>query len=301
MALYTALKACGIESGKVLAPALTMIATTNAIRMAGAEPLFIDVDETGCMDIQQIENALINTKDIKSVIYVSFNGRSNNIRALAELCKKAEVYLIEDACQSFGSRYDHQFLGTFGDIGCYSLSPYKTITTGQGGLVVTNDNRLAENIRQWKDHGRLYPGVDIHPTMGINAKYTDLQAVVGLTQLKEIQNRIEKKKSVYYRYLKKLFPINKVTMIYTEMSNTVPWMVDIYVEDRDELKDYLFSKGIATRLMYRPIYKQGCYAIEQELPMTEKLSGMGLWLPSGPNLVDEQINTVCYEIYKYYA
>lgn len=302
MALYAALKACDVGQGhRVIVPALTMIATVNAVKMTGAEPIFVDVDETGCLDVNKVEIELVRTKNIQSVIYVSLNGRCGNIADLADLCDFAEVWLIEDACQSFGSRHEHKYLGTFGNIGCFSLSAYKTVGTGQGGLVVTDSDVLSDQIQKRKDHGRLIGGTDEHLFIGTNLKFTDVQAVIGIEQMYEIKDRIDRKKEVYYKYFKKLHLINKVKMMYTEISNTLPWMVDIYVEDRDELYKYLKDKDIQTRKMYPPVYRQGGYSIKEPLEKTEELSNQGLWLPSSPRLNCEEINTVCYEIYKYYA
>ena len=298
-ALYTALKACGVGHGdNVLVPAYTMIATANAVRMTGANPIFVDIEsKTLCMDTKDIDK-LIELNEAKAVIYVNFNGRCGKIIPLREICKNHGCYLIEDACQAFGSRYKEKYMGTYGDIGCFSLSPYKIITTGQGGLVVTDDDKLAFNIKNLKDQGKVGP--DQHDYFGVNFKFTDLQAVVGLDMIKHIEERITAKHEVYKMYKSKLRTITKINTVPTS-KEAFPWMIDIYVEDRDDLIEFLKHRGVQTRKMYPPIYKQKCYNDDISLPVTEEFSSTGMWLPSSPNILNEEINELYYSLRRYYG
>ncbi len=132
---------------------------------------------------------------------MSLNGRGKYIKEFVKFCKENELYLIEDAAQSFGSKVDGQFLGTLGDIGSFSFSPHKIITTGQGGALVTNDEKLHEKIERLKDFGRLQGGADIHDYFGINSKFTDIQAVIGIEQIKKLKERIKRKKEIYLQYV----------------------------------------------------------------------------------------------------
>ena len=198
VALYLALQALGIGIGdSVIVPNYTMIATPNAVKWSGAEVIVTDIeDETLCLDLDQI-NLLENTK---ALIYTPINGRSGNMDKVTEFCRLNNLYLIEDACQAFGSKWKNINLGTFGELAAFSFTPHKIITTGQGGAVVTNNQVHYNKIKQLKDFHRTRPGVDIHTGLGYNFKFTDLQSVVGLEQHKIINQRIEKKKTIYRTY-----------------------------------------------------------------------------------------------------
>lgn len=288
-ALIFALMAVGIKEGdKVLVPSLTMIATINAVRFLGAIPVFCDVDSLACMDWDDEV-----PKNIKAVIYVSLNGRASLLSDIVRDCWYSGIPLIEDACQSFGSKYHGEYLGTFGDIGCFSLSPHKIISTGQGGFIATNRTDLYDKFRSLKDFGRLSGGIDIHPEFGVNGKFTDFQAVIGIEQLKRIDKLIAKKKIIFETY--KSYLEDSFEFIETSWEVT-PWFVDIYMDNPKRMKDHLISYGIQTRLMYPPCHSQPCYGEELSLPMTEYYSGRGLWLPSSPSLKEKEIKEICKTI-----
>ena len=157
---------CRTELGFAI-PDYTMMGTARAVQLANRGIHLVDIDSnTLCMDIEKLGE--IPARNLCGVVYVSINGRSGNMQQLVELCIEKGWALVEDACQSFGSSYNGKFLGTFGDIGCYSLSPHKIITTGQGGIIVTNDDVHAINIRQLKDQGRISSGIERFPTLGFN-------------------------------------------------------------------------------------------------------------------------------------
>lgn len=301
MALILASKAIQVNhKDTVLVPALTMIATANAPKFLGANIKFIDIDETGCMDIEETIGSI--NKDTKAVIYVSLNGRSNNLDKLKQACKEKRVYLIEDACQSLGSKYKDKYLGTIGDIGCFSLSPHKIISTGQGGVVVTDNDELARRIRMLKDFGRLSGGTDYHEGFGINAKFTDLQAVVGLEQLRRLRKRIEKKKKIYKRYYSQLKGLEEDGLKIKPLTDYTPWMVDVYCDTQLELKDYLDKNNIGSRLMYPALYEQPCYADKDYLMFgAYEFSTKGIWLPSSIDLTMNDIDYVCNKIREFYG
>jgi perosamine synthetase len=278
--LILALKACGLGVGdKVACPALSMIATATAITMIGAVPVFVDIDTSGCMDIYNLK------EKVDAVLYVSLNGRAGNIKDVKDYCDYRDIYLIEDACQSLGS----DNLGTIGDIGVYSLSPHKIISTGQGGLVITNDNLLASRVVHLRDFGRTKGGVDEHRFFGINAKFTDLQSVIGLIQLKHLKDRISVKKHIYKQYelhLKDLIHEHHLT----------PWMVDIYCDNRDELAEFLKDNKIETRKMYPVIPHEDCYKELRSFPVAQQFSYNGLWLPSSVDLTGNEIDYICGKV-----
>jgi perosamine synthetase len=291
-ALIFALMAVGVQAGdEVLVPSLTMIATCNAIRSLRATPVFCDVNDNLCMDWQQSVNKI--TSKTKAVIHVSLNGRSGGLSDIIRDCYERGIPVVEDACQSFGSKHQGHYLGTLGDIGCYSLSPHKIISTGQGGFIATNSTRLYDKFRSLKDFGRLKPGVDIHPEFGLNGKFTDFQSVIGLAQLDKIHSRILAKKSIYGLYKNLL---SGVVGFVDTPSEVTPWFVDIYLDDASKLANYLAHKNIQTRPMYPPCHSQPCYNENLDLPNTERASKRGLWLPSSPTLSKSTIEKICKEI-----
>ena len=200
MGLYAALKVCGIDSEDIVAaPAYTFVGTYNSIALTKAKMLEIFVeDDTLCMEYGALSQII---EYVDAVILVSLNGRyPHHAEDLFELCEDRGVFVIEDACQSFGSTYQGRHIGTFGDIGVYSFAPQKIITTGQGCVCVTNNQYIAKRLRQMKNFGRIHPDSDYYEILGFNFKFTDLQAAAGLGQLTSMQERIEKSRKLYKKY-----------------------------------------------------------------------------------------------------
>ncbi len=306
VSLFIALMASGVGKGdEVIVPDFTMIATANAVLLAGAKPILVDIDpNTLCLDLAKAKNAL--TKNTKAIMYVSLNGRSADMEEVALFCKKYNLCLIEDAAQALGSRWNGKHLGTFGAIGSFSFSSPKVITTGQGGALITDDSNLMDKIRKIKDFGRESGGIDRYVTLGYNFKFTDLQAVIGIEQMKKLEARVKRKKDMYSFYRKKLFNVREVVFIKTNLINTSPWFIDILAKNRDGLIKYLDSQGIGSRAFYPPIHTQAPYKDiadyeKTKFPVSEDISRKGLWLPSSTFLTDFDIIHICQGIKKFYG
>jgi perosamine synthetase len=300
ISLTVALMALGIGRGdEVIVPDFTMIATANAVKLAGAEPVFVDIDEdTLCIDINKLEVS----EKTKALIYVALNGRTGDIEEIRRFCKLKNIYLIEDACQGFGSKHNDRFIGTLGTIGCFSFSPHKIITTGQGGAIVTDDTSLFERVKQLKDFGRLKGGQDFHETLGFNFKFTDIQAVIGIAQLSKIDDFIIRKKNLFRLYESYLKNTPNVKMIKTDLEQTVPWFIDILVPEKEKvpLMTHLKDNGIGTRPFYPPVHLQPTYShIKKHFPISEQISKKGLWLPSSTFLGENVVQHVCETIQGY--
>jgi len=301
-ALILSLISLGIKRGdKVIVPNLTMVATANAVRLLGAEPVFVDIESTSlCIDPRSIPLP----KGTKALIHVSLNGRAGNLQAVRTFCKKHKLHFLEDSCQAFTSKHTGRYLGTFGDIGCYSLSPHKIITTGQGGIIVTNDKTLYERAKRLKDFGRLTGGSDYHEAVGYNFKFTDLQAVFGRAQFKTIRERIRMKKKLFASYRAHLAGIAEVEFVPTNLRETTPWFVDILVPEhtRKSLIQFLKERGIGTRPFYPPVTSQPIYrkAKRSSLPVSENVAARGLWLPSSCFLKEGEVKKVCASIKDFY-
>jgi perosamine synthetase len=304
ISLTLAALACGVEAGdEVIVPNYTMIATPNSVKMFGAVPVFVDVEmETLCLDLRRVEEAI--TAKTRAIMLVSANGRypKAGIEAFVRLCGERQLALIEDAAQSMGSFYPNgKHIGTMGRVGSFSFSAPKVISTGQGGSIVTDDDELAARIRKLKDFGRVKGGTDIHDSIGYNFKFTDLQASVGIEQMKKLPWRVERKKEIYCRYQRELAGVRQVRMFEQDLRHTTPWFIDTLVENRDALQAYLEQKGIGTRVMYPPINEQRAYGVDADCPVSRMVGQMGLWLPSASQLTDAQVSRVCESIRIFYG
>ena len=303
ISLTLAAMACGIEAGdEVIVPNYTMIATPNSIKMFGAIPVFVDVEkETLCLDIELVRKAI--TLKTKAIMQVSANGRypKSGIDSLETLAKEKGIVLIEDSAQSLGSYYpDGRHMGTVGSVGNFSFSAPKVISTGQGGALITNDDNIASKIRRLKDFGRSGGGNDFHDSIGYNFKFTELQACLGIEQMKKLQFRVDRKKDILNLYRSELADITEVLFFEQELECTTPWFIDALVENRTELQQYLKNEGIGSRIMYPPINKQKAYQIPGEYEVSNLVGEKGLWLPSAGQLTDLEVKTICNRIIDFY-
>lgn len=196
-ALGIALAACGIGYGdEVVVPPFTFVATVEAVLLAGAVPVFAEIDETLCLDPRSVEQVL--TPRTRAVIPVHMCGSMARIDALADLCRRHGLVLIEDACQAVGGTFQGRALGTFGQMGCFSFDSVKTITCGEGGSVVTGDAALYRLAHQFADHGHDHAwadrGAEDHPILGTNARISELNAAVGLAQLRKLDGILDRQR-----------------------------------------------------------------------------------------------------------
>lgn len=297
-ALYLALKAIDIGPGdEVIVPDTTFIASANAVVMAGATPRLVDIDrQTLNIDPKQIERN-INAKT-KAIMPVHISGRLADMKSIMDISREHKLAVIEDAAEAFGSKLTGQSAGTYGHIGCFSFSPNKTITTGQGGMVVTNDADIHKRLRQLKDQGRQYRGTggdDLHPAIGYNFKLTNLQAAVGLGQMQDIQSRLSKLKSIYQTYECELSGINGITLFPFDVdSGESPQWIDAYVEDRESLAKCFEANNIGFRRFWYPLHRQLPYKLpDDQFPNASLCSEHCLWLPSSLLLTEDDIREVC--------
>ena len=196
-ALQVALAACGIGAGdEVIVPPFTFVATVEAVLFAGANPVFADIDETLCLSPEGIESAI--TSRTRAVIPVHMCGSMAQIDEIRDLCANRNFVLIEDAAQAVGASYRGKAIGTFGKAGCFSFDPVKTLTCGEGGAVITDDEAVYETIHSFADHGHDHVGSDRgaegHPTMGLNFRISELNAAVGLAQLRKLDRILDRQR-----------------------------------------------------------------------------------------------------------
>ena len=303
-ALMTILYACGIGPGdEVIVPNYTMIATPNSVRAVGATPILVDIGlDSLSLDLQKTRAAV--TARTKAVLLVLANGRepAPGIDGFSQLCEELDLLLLEDAAQALGSFYeDGRAMGTAGQAGMISFSVPKIITTGQGGCILTSDDGLASKARAAKDFGRERGGVDTHPEFGLNFKFTDLQAAVGVAQMKKVNERVALKREIFSRYRSQLVDIPTVHFFDQDLETTTPWFVDIAVSNREELREHLASLNVGSRPMYPPIHSQPTFDLAGNFPKSSWVGDHGLWLPSSSQLTESDVDRVAGAIRDFYS
>ena len=303
VSLVVATLALDIGQGdEVIVPDFTMIASANAVGLTGATPVLVDIDrETLCISLKAVEAAI--TPNTKAIMPVPLNGRYPDMDALLKLAEERNLYIIEDAAQALGSRYHGKHLGTLGEIGSFSFSTPKVITTGQGGMLVTDNEDLRNKMYRLKDFGRLTRADFFHKEIGYNFKFTDFQAAVGIAQMRKLPWRVERKKDMFRLYKSLLQDTEGIEFLETDLEDTSPWYIDIMVENvRDDLASYLKEKQIGTRPFYPNLHSMPPYAhVKGDFKNSDYVSSNGLWLPSSSFLTDEDIERVCAEIKQFFS
>lgn len=305
-AITLSLMGLGIGRGdEVIVPDVTFIATANAVRLAGANPVLVDVDPaTLNISVEAIARAI--SPNTRAIVPVHVSGRGAAMPEILAIAKEHGLFVVEDAAEAFLSRVHGRFLGTFGQAGCFSLSPNKTITTGQGGIIVTDDESLHVRLRELKDQGRPVRGTggnDIHATLGFNFKFTNLQAAVGLAQLNYLHERLERMKDIYLRYEAELSGLPEFRLPgFRIAEGERPQWTDAVIEDRDGLEAHLRSRNIGSRKFWFAIHTQQPYRLSDDaFPNSTRVCPRALWLPSAFTLTDSDCERVCSEIKNYYS
>ncbi len=302
MSLFMAMKILGIGPGdEVIFPNLTFIATSNAILLAGGTPVPVDVNkDTFTIFPDSIKTKI--TARTKAVIPVHLYGQSADMEAVMEIARANRLYVIEDAAQGVGVKFKGKHVGTFGDFGCFSFYGNKTITTGEGGMIVTGNGEYDQKIYAFKNHGRGKRGTFVHDEIGYNFSFNELAAAVGLSQLRKLDRIIERKKAIRKAYEAQLSGIKNVQFP-TVDARCLPvyWFTNILVDDPGALQDFLQRKGIGSRRFFYPVNRQPCYAIDGYYPNSDYAYAHGLSLPSGAILDLQTVQGICREIKAFYG
>ena len=303
-AIHAALLVLGIKRGdKVIVPSLTSIACTNAIAYIGAEPVFADsTQEYWCMDPEKIEG-LIDSKT-KAIMPVHIYGHPCDMDRITEIAKKHDLRIIEDCAEAHGALYRNKKVGNFSDIACFSFYGNKIITTGEGGMCLTNNQELADSMRVIRNQATKpeYKNKYYYDMVGYNYRMTNIQAAIGVAQLKKIDYLIRKRRELAKLYNDLLGGSSGiVTPPEMPWAMNIYWYYSILVErgNRDKVTKALEAAGIESRPFFYPIhmlpmYKKGGVS----LPVSEDLGFRGINLPSGPQLSEEQIKEVAAIILK---
>ncbi|GAG07440.1 unnamed protein product, partial [marine sediment metagenome] len=200
----------------------TMLATATALQLHGAKPVFVDVErDTLCIDFEDFKR---KSGMAKALMLVSINGRyPSHVDEIIEYCKDKNIIIIEDAAQSLGSFHNGKHVGTLGDVGSFSFSMPKIITMGGGGCLITNNKEIYDQIQMIKNFGRRKGGGHDHEIMGFNFKFNDLQATIGIEQMKKLGKRATRKKEMYWFYEHYLRDVKGIQLIDTNLKETTPW------------------------------------------------------------------------------
>lgn len=305
-ALQLAVAAAGIGSGhEVLMSASTNIATGLAAYHNGAVPVPVDSEDvTWNLDLDLIESLI--TPRTKAIIPVHLFGHPVNMNRLCEIARRHDLVVIEDCAESHGATFEGKMTGGFGDMGCFSFYANKIITTGEGGMVVTNDPDLAEKLRLLRNLAFTKPRFQ-HERAGYNFRMTGYQAAMGLAQFGKIDRFISEKRRVAHTYNRMLGEVGGLQLP-PELNGAfnVYWMYALLVKPefgitRDELQTILTREGIDTRTFFCPMNQQPCFwdmpgFRKIPCPVADRLWREGLYLPSACNLSEETIQFICNRI-----
>lgn len=285
-ALYTALKAVGVSKGdKVVVPGLTFGATALAVRQVGAEPVLVDIEEERmCIDPMDLEDNL--DSDVSAIIVVHLFGKPAEMDEIMEIALEKNIPVIEDSAQAFGSEYMGEKTGTIGDIGIFSFSWNKTLTTGKGGFVATDKSRYSDKIEELVCNGTV-DGKKFSNT-GYNHRLDSIRASIGLAQLDRYSEIRDRKNRLREYYEEELSSIGIGFMEEFENEELSPWALYILTDKRDKVANSLKKQDIDSRKFYPPLNELGIVSSERELEAAEKISRKGLILPSSEGVAGKE-------------
>ena len=295
VALLMSLMALGIGRGdEVIVPNRTFIAAAHAAMLLGADIALVDVmPDLPVMDVEQLRQKI--TSRTKAIIPVHLNGRSNDMDRIHQIAKEHGLAVVEDACQALFSRNATGYLGTQSDAGCFSLGVTKLISTGQGGMVVTNKEETYERLKLVRNHGVVDTFEATYEDVGLNFKFTDMLASMGLVQLSKVPTRLTQIHAVHQRYDSAFdefqFPFIKIIPVNIE-AGEVPLWVEVLCEDRPKMMSYLESKGIQTRRFLRDLDESPHLKNHGEFPNSRMFGDHGVFMPCGPSQSLENIDRV---------
>jgi perosamine synthetase len=299
VALHLALVALGIGPGdEVILPTLTFVATANAVTYTGATPIFVDSEpDTWNLDPDAVARAI--TPRTRAIIAVHLYGHPADMDALRVLADRHRVVLLEDAAEAHGALYRGRRVGSLGDMSVFSFFGNKIITTGEGGMVLTDDSALAERCFFLENQGRNKDNPYWHPEIGYNYRMTNMQAALGVAQLERIDELIAIRLRHAAHYRRRLSGVRGLGLPpCAAWADNVYWMYSVLVEEdygleRDAVMDRLRQRGIETRPVFYPIHTLPMYNQGQRFPIAEDIGRKGINLPSGATLTPQQLDMVC--------
>ncbi len=307
VALQVAVAALGLESGdEVIVPSFTIISCVLAVIYNGGVPVLVDSDpRTWCMDVDQVEDKI--TPKTRVIMPVHIYGHPVDMDPILELAQKHNLVVIEDAAEAHGAEYKGRKCGGLGDISCFSFYANKLVTTGEGGMVLTDDPRLAEKARSLRNLCFLPQRRFYHEELGFNFRMTNLQAALGLAQVERMGWILRRKYWIGREYMRRLKDIETLQLPVEEpWALNVYWMYGLVLSeetgmDASQFAQRLKERGVDTRPFFlgmheQPVFHERGLFLDEHYPVAERLARQGLYLPSGLALTEEQLGEVCVAV-----
>ncbi|MEK7658884.1 MAG: DegT/DnrJ/EryC1/StrS family aminotransferase [Patescibacteria group bacterium] len=304
--LHLIIRAMGINEGdEVITTPFSFIASSNCILFEGAKPVFIDIDEnTFNIDVKKIEEKI--TAKTKAILAVDIFSQPADWQELKRIAKKHNLYLIEDSAEAIGSKYKGKKCGSFGDAAVFAFYPNKQITTGEGGVILTNDKKIYELCQSMANQGRKVKNGKWleHIRLGYNYRLDEMSCAIGISQMRRIKEILRKRAKVAGLYNKKLMLIEDLEIPYIEQGNKLSWFVYVVKlsqkftgKKRDKIIKKMGEKGIQCGNYFQPIHLQPFYKKEflykkGDFPVCESISGRTLALPFFNDLTEKEIDFV---------
>lgn len=306
-ALHLALVTLGIGQGdEVIVPDLTFAASVNSIIYTGATPVLVDVDrETFNIDVRKIEEKI--TKKTKAIMPVHLYGCPCDMDAISNIAEKYNLLVIEDAAESFGSKYKNKYTGTFGDAACFSFFGNKTLTTGEGGMIIFKSSEMFEKARILRDHGMSITKKYWHEYVGYNYRMTNLQAAVGVAQIENVDSIINKKVELAKNYIDCFSHLPFINMVKKSpgIINTY-WLFSVIIDpkfglQKEIIQRKLLERGFETRNLFYPIHKMPPYqkySGDGNFENSDYLFNNGLSFPSSTKVTKDEVKEICKVIFE---
>ena len=308
-ALFLTAWALGIREGdEVIVPTFTMAATAYAVTQCGATPVFVDCEENGNIDVGRIEEKI--TEKTKAIFPVHIYGHPCDMDAITAIAKKHDLLVVEDAAEALGATYKGSMAGSLSDAGCHSFYANKLITTGEGGMITTDNSTLAEELSKLRGY-YLSSGASrfaSHEKLAWNMRMSALEAALGLAQLERLEELVKKRRKNAEDYTTDMASLSHHLVFPEEKEDVfnVYWMYGIVLKEegkRNALQEFLAQRGIETRPFFTPMHQVPFYQTEppEELPVSERLGRNGLYLPSSSQLSKEQKERVISAVKEFFV
>lgn len=309
VALEAAVAVLNLEPGdEVIMPSFTIVSCALAVVEHGGVPVLVDCDaETWCMNVDEVAAKI--TFRTRAIMPVHIYGHPVDMDPIRALAEKHHLTIIEDAAEAHGAEYKEEKCGSLGHMSCFSFYANKIITTGEGGMVLTNDEKLAKSLRDHRNlcfqpERRFY-----HTELGHNYRITNVQAAIGLAQIEKIGVHLNHKRWMAAFYTEHLRDLQQLQLpIERPWAKNVYWMYALLVDestgmDARALAEKLHAKGVETRPFFlgmheQPVFHQRGLFLKEQYPVTEKIARQGLYLPSGLTLTEQQLEIVCDKVHE---
>lgn len=304
VALHLALVALGIGPGdEVIVPTLTYIASANAVAYCGATPVFVD-SLPGSWQISPGDIRRKITPRTRAIMPVHLYGGACDMDEILSVAREHDLFVVEDCAEAIGTYYKGRHVGTFGDIATFSFFGNKTITTGEGGMVVAKDPAVHERAVHFKGQGLAKNRQYWHDVIGFNYRMTNICAAIGCAQLERVDHFLLQKERVAAKYRTNLAGLPVRFQDIDAQTRHSHWMVSLLCEeseDREPLRDWLAARNVETRPLFFPVHTMPMYSQDSELhPVAEDIGRRGISVPSWPGLTDDAVNYICDAITDYY-